>query len=244
MPATPPTKSSRADSRPAFMATLGLLPPYTVEDVEQAYLAKVKDIRPAGDADQSAFYFYGVQQAYEQAREYVKFHGDRRGWIAKRTEEYVVMLEVARRLRQFGAEVETDSIDWLEHSIGDFAELTESIVGIRLSGVANADEAILYMVHEHPRLLALRRLDLSGSIVSDDSVRQLSVFRRLQQIDLSRTAVTWEVLYLVDWLPELVEVRVEGTRLNWLTRQRLAHKLRRKRKAAAALRLMHPSHVR
>jgi hypothetical protein len=244
MATNPSSKTSRADARPAFMVTLGLLPPYTAEDVEQAYLAKIKDIRPAGTADESAFFFYGVQHAYEQAREYVKFHGDRRGWIAKRTEEYVVIQEVARRLRQFGAEVETDSIDWLEHSIGDFAELTESIVGIRLAGVANADEAILYMIHEHPRLLELRRLDLSNSVVSDESVRQLSVFRRLSKLDLTGTPVTWEALYVVDWLPELDDVRVEGTRVNWLTRQRLAYKLRRKRKAAAALRMLHPSRVR
>jgi hypothetical protein len=244
MPTNRSPQSAVADSRPAFMATLGLLPPYTLEDVEQAYLAKVKDIRPAGTADESSFFFYGLQDAYEQAREYVKFHGDRRGWIAKRMEEYLAIQKVGDRLRQFGAKVETESIDWLEHSIGDFAELTESIVGIQLSGTANADEAILYMIHEHPRLLSLRKLDLSDSKVSDESVRQLSVFRRLAEIDLSRTPISWEVLQLVEWLPELTELRVDGTRLNWLTRQRLAVKLRRKQKAVAALRRMHPAHVR
>ncbi len=32
--------------RPECMATLGILPPYTFEDVNQAYLAKVKDTGP------------------------------------------------------------------------------------------------------------------------------------------------------------------------------------------------------
>jgi hypothetical protein len=223
------------------MAKLGLLPPYTPEDVEQAYLAKVKAIRPSEADDRIAF--YEIQHAYEQAREYVKFHGDRRGWIAKRMEEYVALQDVAARLRQMGAEIETDAIDWLEQSIGDFAELTEMIVGIRLRGVANADDVILYMVNQHQRLLGLRRFDLSGSNVSDASVRQLSVFRRLAEIDLSRTPITWESLHVVAWLPELETVHVEGTRLNLLTRWKLSRQLRRKKKAAALVRVMHPARI-
>jgi hypothetical protein len=232
-----------AETRPKFMVTLGLLPPYTAEDVEQAYLAKVKDLRPPGVNDESAFYFYGVQHAYEQAREYVKFHGDRRGWIAKRMEDYLATQEVIERLKLFGAEVETDQIDWLEKSIGDFAELTESIVGIRLRGAANADDVILYMIRQHQRLLGLRWLDLTGSVVSDSSVRQLSVFRRLQKLDLSRTPITWEALHLVEWLPELAELNVEGTGVGWLTRRRLARRLRRKQKSAAGLRRLHPERL-
>ncbi len=226
------------------MATLGLLPPYIAEDVEEAYLAKLKASRPVETPDESVFFFYGLQQAYDQAREYVKFQGDRRGWIGKRVEEYLAVRSVIERLRQFGAEVETDAIDWLEDSIGDFAELTESIVGISLRGIANAGEAILYMIHEREHLLELRRLDLAGSRVSDESVRQLAVFRRLTQLDLSRTPITWEVMFIVDWLPELTDVRVDGTNLNRWTRLRLSSKLRRKQKAAAALRMTHPARLR
>jgi hypothetical protein len=225
------------------MATLGLLPPYTAEDVEQAYLAKIKDIRPAGEDDDSAFFFYGIQQAYEQAREYVRFHGDRRTWIAKRMEDYVATQEVERRLREYGAEIETDSIDWLEKSIGDFAELTETIVGIRLRGAADADDVVLYMIRQHQKLLELRSLDLTGCVISDSSVRQLSVFRRLSKLNLSRTPITWEALHIVEWLPELVEVDVEGTGIGWLTRRKLDRRLRQKQKAVAALRKMHPTNL-
>jgi hypothetical protein len=224
------------------MARLGLLPPYTPEDVEQAYLRRIQEIRPAERGAQAAF--YEIQHAYEQAKEYVRFHGDRRGWIAKRMEDYVAVQEVIGRLRQFGAEVETDAIGWLEKSFGDFAELSESIVGIRLRGAANADEAILYMIYQHPRLLELQRIDLTGSVVSDSSVLQLSVFRRLSELDLSRTPITWEALHVVGWLPELVNVRVEGTGLNFLTRIRLAAQLRKKRKATEVLRRLHPVQVR
>ena len=66
----------------------------------------------------------------------------------------------------------------------------------------------------------------------------------LQELDLSRTPITWQALHIVEWLPELDTVRVDGTKLNWLTRRKLAAKLRHKRKAAAALRAIHPTTVR
>jgi hypothetical protein len=89
------------------MATLGLLPPYTAEDVEKAYLTKLKEIRPDLGGDRQAF--YAVQEAYVQAKEYVKFRGDRRGWIARQMDEYLAVQEMIQRLRQFGADVATDS---------------------------------------------------------------------------------------------------------------------------------------
>lgn len=224
------------------MVTLGLLPPYTAEDVEKAYLAKIKDIRPDLGGDREAF--YAVQNAYMQAKEYVKFRGDRRGWIAKRMDEYLAVQEVVEQLQRYGAEVETDSLDWLEKSFGDFAELSETVHAVRLNGAANGDEVIEYLVAHHPQLIELRRLDLAGSVVSDAAVRQLSVFRRLAELDLSRTPITWEALYIVEWLPELEMVRTEGTGLKWLTRRRLAAQLRHNRRAAAAMRAVHPTVVR
>jgi hypothetical protein len=224
------------------MVTLGLLPPYMAEDIEKAYLAKLKEIRPDLGGDREAF--YDLQNAYVQAKEYVTFRGDRRGWIAKRMDEYLAVQEVIERLQRYGAQVETDALDWLEKSFGDFAELTESVYAVRLNGAANGDEVIEYMVSHHPQLLELRRLDLAGSVVSDAAVRQLSVFRRLAELDLSRTPITWEALHIVGWLPELETVRVDGTGLNWLTRRRLAAQLRRNRQAAATIRAVHPTAVR
>ncbi len=224
------------------MATLGLLPPYTAEDVEKAYLSKLKEIRPDLGGDRQAF--YDVQNAYMQAKEYVKFRGDRRGWIAKRMDEYLEVQDVIEQLKRFGAEIETDTLDWLQKSFGDFAELSESVIAIRLNGAANGDEVIDYMVSHHEQLIELRRLDLAGSVVSDTAVRQLSVFRRLAELDLSRTPITWQALHIVHWLPELESVRVEGTGLNWLNRRRLAAKLRQNRRSAAAIRAIHPTVVR
>jgi hypothetical protein len=113
-----------------------------------------------------------------------------------------------------------------------------------LNNAPNGDEVLDYMVSQHGRLLELRRLDLAGSVVSNASVLQLSVFRRLAELDLSRTPITWQALHVVHWLPELEIVNIEGTSVKWLTRQRLAAQLRRNRKTAAAARTVHPINVR
>jgi hypothetical protein len=159
-------------------------------------------------------------------------------------DEYIEVQEVIQRLKEVGAEVETDALDWLEKSFGDFAELTETILGIRRNNAANGDELIEYLVSKREQMIGLRRLDLAGCTISDAAVRQLSVFRRLQELDLSRTPITWEALHIVEWLPELESVRIDGTQLKWFTRRKLAAQLRHKRKSAAALRAMHPTTVR
>src|SRR6185295_17161295 len=142
------------------------------------------------------------------------------------------------------AEVETTALDWLQKSFGDFAELTEKILGIKLHDHLDGDGFIDFLVQHREQLLELRRLDLSGCGITDSWVRQLSVFRRLQEVDLSRTPVSWEATHLVQWLPELYDLKVDGTSLNWLTRRKLANQLRKTSKAAEALRAIHPTTVR
>jgi hypothetical protein len=237
-----PARPAKDIDRPPYMVKLGLMPPYMAEDVEKAYLAKIKDIRPDLGGDPQPF--YDIQTAYMQAKEYVKFRGDRRGWIARQLDEYMAVQEVLERLKQLGASVESVSLDWLEKSFGDFAELTEKIHGITLHDHVDGDQFIDYLVQHREQLLELRRLDLAGCGVTDSSVRHLSVFRRLQELDLSRTPVSWEATHLVQWLPELYELKVDGTSLNWFTRRKLANQLRKKRKAAEALRAIHPTTVR
>jgi hypothetical protein len=224
------------------MVKLGLLPPYMPQDVEKAYLARLKEIRPDLGGDPKPF--YEVQTAYMQAKEYLKFRGDRRGWIAKRMDEYLATRELTEKLKAFGAEVETNFVDWLQKSFGEFAELTESILAIRLHNSNDGDNFINFLVANRDQLLSLERLELSGCKISDAAVRQLSVFRRLQELDLSRTPITWPALHIVHWLPELYQVNVEGTRFNWFTRRKLAAQLRRNRQAAETMRATHPTTVR
>jgi hypothetical protein len=234
--------TAHPNARPDFMATLGLLPPYTPEDIEKAYLTKVKESHPDRGGTQQAFFV--VQNAYIQAKQYVKFRGDRRGWIAKQIDEYLAVQEIIAKLQQFGAQVEINTLDWLKKSFGEFAQLTEQVAGIRLNGAANGDDVLQYMVSHHDRLLELRRLDLADSNVSDNSIRQLGVFRRLTELNLNRTPVTAQALEVVQWLPELETVHIDVTAIGWLSRQRLAARLRQNRKAAANARTLHPTNVR
>jgi hypothetical protein len=213
---------SKPDARPDFMVTLGLLPPYQDQDVEKAYHAK---------------------NAYTRAKEYVKFRGNRRGWIANQVDAYMAVHEVIDRLQQFGAKVEIEALDWLKRSFGDFAQLTESVVGVRLRDAANGDEVLNYLVSQQERLLELRRLDLAGSKISDNALRRLNFFRRLAELDVSRTPVTWQGLQVVAQLPELESVRAEGTQLGWLGRWRLNRVLSRNRKSAATARTVHPTRI-
>ncbi len=224
------------------MATLGLLPPYVDADVEKAYLAKLKEIRPDLGGDRQAF--YAVQNAYAQAKEYVKFRGNRRGWIAKQVDAYLAVQDVIERLTQFGASVEVDSLDWLRRSFGDFAQLTEAVIGVRLHNSLRGDEVIDYLVAQQDLLLELRRLDLAGSTISDASLQRLKVFHHLAEIDVSHTPISWQGLQVVTQLPELAIIRADDTQLNWIGRWRLRRALRRNRDTAATARTVHPTNVR
>ena len=57
------------------MAHLGLLPPYTSEDIEQAYRSLAAKAHP--DRGGTAADFIALQSAYEHAKEYVEFRADK-----------------------------------------------------------------------------------------------------------------------------------------------------------------------
>jgi len=242
MPATPSPKAFSGPDRPECMVVLGLMPPYSADDVKHAYLAKVKQLHPDHDGKRADF--DKLQEAYEQAQLYVIFRGDRRGWIARRVEEYLAVEEVTKKLREFGAEVETRAVDWLEKSFGDFAELTQSIVGVRLAGADNGNDVLRYMVGQYDHMLELRRLELPSSNITDGAVLQLTVFRRLAHLDLSNTAVTGNALALIQWLPELETINLEATSITWWTRRKVKAMMRKKRKLATAKKSVHPTQIR
>jgi hypothetical protein len=212
------------DPRPEFMVTLGLAPPYTLDDVKQAYLEKAKTAHP--DRGGTASDFALLQDAFERAQEYISFRSDRRAWIASQMERYIALEKAINRLRQLGAEVTTDSYDWMQQSFGDFAQLTESPLCVRAAGAANGDELIAAMVADHGPLHELREIELPGAKVSDDAVLTLRVFTMLRRLDLSGTDITERALEIVDDLPALEAFEVDDTQLGWWKKHRLASKLR------------------
>lgn len=214
--------------RPQFMVTLGLLPPLSEEDVKRAYLAKVKSAHP--DHGGSRTDFDAIQQAYQQAQEYLKMRSDRRGWIRARVDEYLAVGTVVEQLEAFGAEVKTNAVDWLKESFGDFAELTTKVTGIKLAGGANCDQLINTMVVESASLRSLERLELPGCPISDKAVLQLRVFESLTHLDLSDTPVTASILEVIDWLPRLETLELEGTSIGWSANRKVRSILRSRQK--------------
>lgn len=227
--------------RPEFAVTLGLLPPYTMDDVKRAYLDRVKLAHP--DRGGERLDFERIQAAFEQAQEYLRFRTDRRQWIAARMEDYLAVGALVEELERIGAEVETTTLDWVRRSFGDFASMTETIVGIRLTNSPRAPEAIDAIVREHTNLQALKRLELGGSAVRDSHVWQLRVFRQLAHLDLSKTQITSRALAIVEWLPSITSLDVAGTSIGWWQRWRLRRTLRKRSEAVPGA-VVHPTNLR
>ncbi|MDZ4658372.1 MAG: hypothetical protein SH868_12410 [Bythopirellula sp.] len=218
MPAPPIHRD--ADGRPDFMVVLGVAPPYASEDVKQAYFAKAKELHP--DHGGNAHDFDALHKAFEQAQQYLEFRANSRGWIAKHMDGYLHSRQVMDQLEKFGAKVETNMIDWLQRSFGDFAELTDSITTIRLENSKHAEQMIDVMIANRSAVEMLTRLELPGCQLSDESALQLATFQQLRHLNLSNTQITSAALELVDFLPTLKSFDVTDTNIGWWSRRKLA----------------------
>jgi hypothetical protein len=216
---SPKNSHSKHDSRPDYMIELGLAPPYTQEDVMQAYYAKAKQVHP--DHGGTAEGFRALQEAFEKAKQYTDFRIDRRTWIATKMEDYLAARRVIDRLEALGAEVVTNAVDWLEKSFGDFAQLTETITTVRLVNSPRADELVDAMVEERDALGSMTQLQISGCQLSDDAAQRLETFKQLKHLDLSGTPITNDSLWFVDELPSLELLNLDGTKVGWWMRRKV-----------------------
>lgn len=214
------------DSRPEFMIVLGLAPPYAKEDVKKAYLDKAKQLHP--DHGGSAADFAKLHEAFQQAEAFLEFRGDRRTWIAGKMEHYLALERANERLRELGARIATAAPEWLAQSFGDFAQLSETATIVRAENAANGDEIIAALVDELAALRELSAIELPGCQVTDDAVLGLAVFKQLKRLDLTRTPVTRRVLSLIQELPALESLYLDGSGVGWWDRRRAARRLSRK----------------
>jgi hypothetical protein len=205
------------------MVVLGVAPPYAAEDVKQAYFAKAKELHP--DHGGNAHDFDALHKAFEQAQHYLEFRANSRGWIAKQMDGYLHSRQLIDQLEKCGARVETNMIDWLQRSFGDFAELTDSITAIRLESSSYAEQMIDIMFANSPALELLIRLELPGCQLADESALRLAAFQQLRHLDLSSTQVTSAALELVDLLPALKSFDVSGTNVGWWARRKLTARM-------------------
>jgi hypothetical protein len=220
------TSKNLPDPRPPFMVLLGLNPPYAAEDVKAAYLDKAKSAHP--DRGGSAAEFDALHQAFEQAKQFLEFRSDRRGWIAKAMDSYLLAEELVQRLEALGAEVTTNANDWLKRSFGDFAQLTETVTAIRLSN-APAEPLLRELKASAKLLLGLQTLELPGCQLSDAEVIHLKPLGQLRHLNLRNTPVTNDALILVDWLPVLDTLETEGTNIGWFANWRVQRMLTKRR---------------
>lgn len=215
-----------SDRRPECMVTLGLSPPYTLDDVKAAYYSKAQWMHP--DHGGLAEDFHQLHEAFERAQEYVAYRVDRRGWIANRMDAYVSLVQAVERVEALGASTCCVTTDWLRDSIGDFAQLTETVAGVRLINSDNGNELVRVLIEELPMLKNVTTIEFPGCHISDESVLRLEVYRELRHLDLSRTPITARALEIVDALPKLQSLNLDGTTVGWWTRRRIEKQVRRK----------------
>lgn len=218
------TRPNPADASPAgrpdFLVALGLTFPCSPEDVKQAYFLKAKQAHP--DAGGSPEQFVALQQAYEKAVEYAKFFESRSRWLAASVDRYVEQQEAIAYIRATGGSVTIEQLDWLQREIGDdFAQILETVVGIRWTGPRVADANLSYLADRATSFASLRALDVSSSSITDDGMPLLATLEGLRQLDVSHTAITHEGLQVLDQLSNLETVTVAGTQLGTFRLYRL-----------------------
>jgi hypothetical protein len=202
------------------MEALGLLPPYTPEDVRMAYHERAKQAHP--DHGGSVADFVKLQEAHDRALEYVEFNAARRQWLAAQVERYMEQERVLSEIRRRGGEVEIEELDWLKRSIGDdFATLTERLRGIRLRGLEDGDQFLRFLAEHRPALQYLLWLDLAGSRISDEGFLQLAGLPLIERLDVSGASLTERGLSIVPKLPRLCWLNLSGTSIGWWKRWRL-----------------------
>jgi hypothetical protein len=214
------------DQRPEFMAVLGLLPPYALEDVKRAYHDMVRTAHP--DHGGSIAEFRKIQNAYEEAQRYVTFRTDKRAWIAAQMDRYLAFERLEEQLKGHGAEFVVQQTDWLRKSYGDFSELTASIQSIRLADSPAGREIVELLVVNHAAVANLKRLELTGCGVTDESALRLACLQMLETLDLSHNPLTRQVMTLADTIPTLATFCLDGTSVGWLQKVKLAHMLRKR----------------
>lgn len=215
------------------MVKLELLPPYALEDVKQAYMTKAHDSHP--DHGGSVTDFLALQDAYQAAKEYIQFRGDRRKWIASMVERSVRQDKAVAALREHGAEVLIKPSGSMERSLGDFAVLLESILAVSLKKSKSGNHVIQRMVEEEDLFTTVESLNLVECDLSDEHVMKLSQFVRVSHLDLSKNPITERSLSIVSALPALTEFKINGTQIGWGQQRRARAVIKRRKRDAEKL---------
>ena len=214
------------------MVTLGLLPPYTVEDVKRAYFDRALAAHP--DRGGSAEQFIKLHEAYTQATEYAGFRASRMHWLGAWVEQYAATQQVIDEVKRLGGDVEIERSAAVGQSIGDdFATVFERLVGIAFRGPQIADAVVDYLIAQRGALAGLRWLSLVDCRLSNAAVARLRVFSNLRRLDLGGTPISYRAIKPLRNLPELEWLGLERTRVPRWRRLIIGWSLGRRARARA-----------
>ncbi|MGD9648483.1 MAG: hypothetical protein AB7U73_22420 [Pirellulales bacterium] len=220
-----PPSTNRGDGdeqRPDFLTALGLLPPVSLEDVEQAFRLKVRSAHPDTGGSQAAF--LALQQAYEQAKIYAQYFTSRRQWLGAQTDRYLHQATVLDELTRRGGQYELEHLDWLDREIGaDFAQLLDRVSGVRLTGSNVGDLDLAFLADFAEVFSSVTRLDLSNSAITDDALGHLANLPGLVRLDLSGTGVSHRGLEVLESLASLEWLNLDNTKVGAIRAMRLRH---------------------
>ena len=207
-----------ADNQPPECITiLGLLPPVTLEDVKQAYLAKARTMHPdrGGDPEQ----FVRLQKAFEDANEYVKFKAGKIEWLASKIDAYAQQQEVVTAAIERGGEARMEEADWLRKSFGDdFGHVADKLVEVRVRGAGADDLFAILLGFRAESLKDLAVLDLAGGPLTDEGLLQLKNLKNLRSLDLRGTAVGKLAAEIPQWFEQLEFLGLPKGAVGLLTR--------------------------
>lgn len=202
MHAAAPSSKPRDQSRPECLVVLGLLPPVTLDDVNQAYKAKAMAAHPDRGGDAKTF--IAIKQAYEDACEYVKFKAGKLEWLASKIDAYAQQQEVVTETIERGGEVEMEEVDWLTKSFGeDFGHVADKLVRVTLRNEKADDVFAILLGFRTESLKDLSVLDLAGGTITDEGLLQFKGFESLKYLDLRGTKVGKLSAEIPSWFHKL-----------------------------------------
>lgn len=219
---TPEEAYMRLHPWPEFMTALGLSPPSSEEDVEEAYKTKLAELNSQPGSDSA---IAELKKNYEQARNFDGLQSSRRKWLSRQVERYVHQEIFVSEIEERGGRVDTESIDWIKVSFGeDFAQVADSIGGIHLRGEKIGDADIAWLVEHIEMLSGLHQLHLADSSITNAGLQKLKAFGSLRYLDLENTKISVAGLSVLAHLPKLRIIRLGGTRVGALRRWMLRWK--------------------
>lgn len=203
-----------SDDRPPFAEVFGLLPPYTLEDLDTAYRDRSRTASAAEQRD--------LDEIHRDGQQYLTFRASRRTWLGHQVDGYSDRADLVERIESVGGSIALESSDYYEYSLGpDFGDVARRLVGITLNGGGFTDTLVEPLLAEPWLADELRVLDLAETQVTPAVLERVAGLQRLVALNLRDTATGSGIPDLVLRIPSLEWIHVGGTGLGWWSRWRL-----------------------